>query len=174
MLRRFVTVLLALAALCTCAPHRIEARSTWEDRSPIVLYDSRMPPEYSESLCKAVDEWRKRGYKFRGCFRALVSPLNTDAFGPDGMPLPGLIVVVMAKELPPGTVAVTMMGTDESGHMQSALMVVQPGYYSERLRALVFGHELGHALGFEHVWIRGNIMYPALDGAGFNDDGLRR
>ena len=110
--------------------------------------------EFSEvQLVKAIDFWTIHGEEI-GFYE--INPPKSVCEG--DLPLQGFIVLRKAKpwQLETETLASTKRRTS-ANRMLSAEIWFSPGTY--RLDYLI-EHELGHALGFNHVEIEGHIMHP--------------
>ncbi len=123
-----------------------------------------------QQVRQAMDWWTARGARFR---ELVVAPC---AFSADGIPLneraaaPDYNTISIARL---GQLSFNGKAGDTRWAAQGdlplwALVVLPRG----PVGALTLQHELGHALGFPHVTVRGNIMNPLEDQVGESTAGL--
>ena len=127
----------------------------WKD-PPIILncYGEELNEAYIQ---QGVDYWKKFGYEFafieQNPSKKTCSKEEIDGF------------VILKKRITDkgsGTLAVTRRKIG-FGYIRNAVIYFNPGSYRINL---IIEHELGHALGFQHVNIKGHIMYPTINGFG--------
>lgn len=152
--------------LPTAAPTRI---TDWDPLSvPRVYRTMHLPEEYHLALCLAVSFWKYRGHPIEGCD---AWPEEWSPYGVDNTPQYGIILVDLATPtIGESTLGVTWRDFEKGGCIERALIEIRPGL-SFAEAEWVFEHEIGHALGYNHVENPAHLMNWYYAG-GRGDEGL--
>ena len=129
---------------------------TW-DQTPVII--NCYGEEFSEAqMFRAIHYWTIRGHEI-GYYEHKPSKEVCNAGHIDGF-----IIVRKAKPnaLSTNTLAATKRRTSFTW-IRSAEILYSPGSYN---LALLNEHELGHALGYSHLEIKGHIMHPIYEKMG--------
>ena len=136
--------------------------ATWT--SPPIVKVCKHAPVTKEEVEEAVLWWKNRGYAFDGILYGITCFNNK---------LPGHIIIDMHNQssFPNNrndlgtTFTHVVSGTDD---------IYAASIYLLQVRERVLVHELGHALGWDHVQRIGHVMNATWSHGGWKDDHLRR
>lgn len=153
-------ILIIVGFLVKPGPIEIEQIGEWKENPTVIVCPSS--PYSLEEVKGVVTNYKERGHTFDEVLEFTDCP---------GFNIPGWIMIKPAGQ---------NIGMDEAGHATTRYDSATGEIISSTIEIfnpyniLVLEHELGHALGYQHVNRRGHIMYPNTEGLGSNDKGLYR
>jgi len=169
-----VIALIMIPTIATTSSYErhVNILGQWKKTPGVVLCDENSVSR--DQIEKGLEWWKERGHAFQ-----LFSIEDNQRFKdicenvwgsyPSGY-------IVIAKMTPdvirgPKDIAITYVSPDEyTGGLRWAKMFFQEDEFVDRL----VEHELGHALGYDHLEERGHMMHPYMHKGGWHDAALNR
>jgi len=159
---RFFLLALALTSpVCHSAPVDVPVFSQWKD--PVAVYLDPHAPVTEDQAGEAVKVWQGLGH-----------PVSLRLTSPEGglPPTFPAIVVHLGTEDPELAADTKTTHQGNPSRILYAHVYIKPFLGDDTV--LVLTHEIGHALGYNHVNVPGHVMHHHLDYAGWNTEGLER
>lgn len=153
-------ILIVVGIIRKPSPVVVERIGEWKEAPTIIICPSS--PYTLEEVNEVVQRYEARGHHFEEVIEFSSCP--------DGN-ISGWIMLKPAGQ---------NIEIDEAGHATTRYDSATGEIISSSIEIFnaqniyVLEHELGHALGYQHVNRRGHIMYPNVSGLGPDDEGMFR
>lgn len=153
------SIALTVAGMKSCnEPVVVNKWGEWDEPPEVILCDSST--HSFDDVLEVVSRYEERGHKFGDIIELSMCPEEN---------VPGWIVIKDAG---------TKIRYSEMGHAHSKFNTETGKILSSSIETrkdsdiLVLEHEMGHALGYDHVNRSGHIMSSSVSELGPNDSGL--
>lgn len=150
-------ILVAVGLLRRSGPLSVPVRGQWQNDPVVVVCNDS--PFSIEQVEEVVQRWENRGHTFS----AIIMEWDTCPNQIDGF----ILVKSAGANFPADKSGIARTSIDsETGEIYSSTIEIF------RIELIILEHEIGHALGYDHVSRRGHLMFPDFEGLGRDDEGL--